>query len=349
MERLLRCLALICCTVTLTLAGPKPIDYVVNNGGSRMTIALNGPVQWTESLSGTTLTVTVTAPARHFIVKKMNYSFRDGVIRTFAMAPVHPDTERIRITLRRDQAYELSYDASAKRFVIRFFNGAMPLPNTAAAVAARPDTRKKQHDAPVTAAPRAAAKKQTAAPSSAPIDIATLAVQQVQEPAPSKESVAEPADAVNTSAVLLLVASTIIILAGGGAVAYVLMTRRFGRRQPRTTTAPAPVNTEFVAPAAVPVIPAVRDEKQEEEQEFAMAVEYAEQYLRSQGEFELQQRLEQLNSSSMQKRLEMAAVRQSSRKGNNAAAAEKLGISVGELDLASRLQKFHAQQMTESV
>ncbi|MBP9211939.1 MAG: hypothetical protein KBF97_04010, partial [Bacteroidetes bacterium] len=82
---------------------------------------------------------------------------------------------------------------------------------------------------------------------------------------------------------------------------------------------------------------------------FEMAVEYAEQYLRSQGEFELQQRLEQLNSSSMQKRLEMAAVHPSSRKGNSAAAAEKLGISIGELDLASRLQKFHTKQMTESV
>lgn len=356
MDRMIRCAILMLCTVTAAVAGPKPIDYVVNSSGSRMTIAVNGPVEWKESISGTTMTITMTAPARHFIVKKMNYNFRDGVIRSFAMTAVHPDTEQIRIALRRDQAYDLSYDASAKRFVIRFFNGAMMPPNTAAATAVteRKSSKKKPQPAVAAAQQRSSARKETAAPAAAPIDIPSIAVRQVEEPAaeaaPAQTIPAEPASAMNASAVLLLIASTLIILAGGGAVAYVIVTRRFTRTAPQQQQ-----REELPAPAPAAVTPferaAAKEETElsEEEQEFEMAVEYAEQYLRSQGEFELQQRLEQLNSSSMQKRLEMAAVHPSSRKGNSAAAAEKLGISIGELDLASRLQKFHTKQMTESV
>lgn len=360
MDRMIRCAILMLCTAAAAVAGPKPIDYVVNSSGSRMTIAVNGPVEWKESISGTTMTITMTAPARHFIVKKINYNFRDGVIRSFAMTAVHPDTEQIRIALRRDQAYDLSYDASAKRFVIRFFNGAMMPPNTAAAAAVteRKSSKKKPQPAVAAVQQRSSARKETAAPAAAPIDIPSIAVRQVEQPAadaaPAQTIPAEPASAMNASAVLLLIASTLIILAGGGAVAYVIVTRRFTRTAPQQQQqqqqreelpAPAPAaGTPFERAAAKE-----ETELSEEEQEFEMAVEYAEQYLRSQGEFELQQRLEQLNSSSMQKRLEMAAVHPSSRKGNSAAAAEKLGISIGELDLASRLQKFHTKQMTESV
>lgn len=350
MTRMMRLTVVLLCLAAATSAGSKPIDYVVNSKGSRMTIAVNGPVEWMESSSGTSLTITLTAPARHFIVKKMNYSFRDGIVRTFAMAPVHPDTERIRIALRKDQPYMLSYNASEKRFVIEF----PPTSGmTHAHTSSVPAAAKKQHAPVKEKTSKVSAQKHAPVPAAVPIDIATIAVQQSQEhpvvtPAQENNAV-RPVEAMNTSAVLLLIASTIIILAGGGAVGYIMITRRMSRPAPQPqVTAAAPV-----IPAAETVYErtAVREQQQQDDQEaeLELAIEYAEQYLRSQGEFELQQRLEQLNSSSMQKRLEMAAVHQNSHKGNTAAAAEKLGISIGELDLASRLQKFHSKQMTESV
>ncbi len=334
--------------------GAQPIDYVVTTKASVMTIALNGDVTWNESVSGNSFTVTVAGDAKDFIVKRMNYNFRDGAVKTFAMVPVHPDTERIVITLRKDQAYRIYQSPTSGRLNIEFFSGS--------AIAAV-----KNHPAP--AAPialvkqkhRAAEKPVKTATKSAPIDIAKIVKEQtVNTPEPKRTVAAVTSgpkqneetmqqstasmNAVNSSAILLLFASMFIITGGGIALGYVLIKRK------SVIGAPSAAAPEYTPAPAVIAIPTERAsaEKEKEEEEFRQAIEYAEQYLRSQGEYELQQRLEKLNSSSMQKKLERASS-VPGKNVNTAAAAEKLGISVGEVELASRLQRLQEHQITENV
>lgn len=355
-------LVLLLTAAGLLLAGSKgsrsakPIDYVVTTKASVMTIALNGDVTWNEAVNGNSFTITVAGEASDFIVKRMNYSFRDGAIKTFAMAPLHPDTQRIVITLRKDQAYRIYQSPSSGRLNIEFFTGS--------AIAAAPVKSPVKDPVKVTerteAKLRQKQRRNEPAVKTAPIDIATIAKEQTSAAVKTESVTAEavpksvttettPAvSSMNTSAILLLFASMFIITGGGVAVAYVLVKRK------STEVAPAAPVAEPSVPTVMTVVPAEyssvsrEQAKEKEEEEFRQAIEYAEQYLRSQGEFELQQRLERLNSSSMQKKLERASNVQG--KGtNNAAAAEKLGISVGEMELASRLQKFQEHHMTENV
>ncbi len=341
----------------------KPIDYVVTGKSSVMTIALNGDVSWSEAVNGNSFTVTVAGDAKDFIVKRMNYSFRDGAIKTFSMAPVHPDTEQIVITLRKDQAYRIYQSPSSGRLNIEFFSGSaiagsvkkQAEPIAAGAVSAVIAKVKRKH--------RATETNVKTASKSAPINIADLAKEQTAVTPGSKKSQTtetgeqkeniEPVQqstasmsSLNSSAILLLFASMFIITGGGVALAYVLI-----KRKSVTVAASVPAPVPVAAPAAqlLPLeLVAMEKEKEKEEEEFRQAIEYAEQYLRSQGEFELQQRLEKLNNSSMQKKLERAAS-VPGKNMNTAAAAEKLGISVGEVELASRLQKFQEYHMTENV
>ncbi|MFZ4619139.1 MAG: hypothetical protein ACOYNS_01160 [Bacteroidota bacterium] len=335
--------------------GAQPIDYVVTTKASVMTIALNGDVSWSESVSGNSFTVTVAGEAKDFIVKRMNYNFRDGAVKTFSMVPVHPDTERIVITLRKDQAYRIYQSPTSGRLNIEFFSGsAIAASENKPAAAVAPIAMVKQKH-------RVTEKPVKSASKSAPIDIAKIVKEQtVNAPEPKRnvaavtsgskqneESIPQNTasmSAVNSSAILLLFASMFIITGGGVALGYVLIKRK---NVTVPVAAAAPVSIPAPAVIALPTERASA-EKEKEEEEFRQAIEYAEQYLRSQGEYELQQRLEKLNSSSMQKKLERA----SSAPGKNvntAAAAEKLGISVGEVELASRLQRLQDHHMTENV
>jgi hypothetical protein len=152
----------------------KPIDYVVTTKASVMTIALNGDVTWNEAVNGNSFTITVAGDAKDFIVKRMNYSFRDGAIKTFSMAPIHPDTEQIVITLRKDQAYRIYQSPSSGRLNIEFFTGS--------AIAAAPVKNPVKDPVKVTerTEARIRQKQRKTEPSvrTAPIDIATIAKEQ---------------------------------------------------------------------------------------------------------------------------------------------------------------------------
>lgn len=352
MERMIRYCVLLLLGLASLSAGSKkgrsakPIDYVVTSKASIMTIALNGDVTWNETVNGTSVTITIAGSAEHFIVKRMNYSFRDGVIRTFAIAPAHPDTERIEIALRKEQQYRIYQSPSSGRLNIEFFTS----PGTVAA--AKPKARsiepqeKSRPAAPMK--PSGVRPVETLAPKNTKAAV-TATAQPIELNSgmeqPSMTSRTEKStlsvEPIGTSALLLLFASMIIISGGGIALAYVLIKRK--ENSFRSTIPPVQSAPEPVAPR-----PSEHKHVERAEEEFEHAVEYAEQYLRSQGEYELQQRLEKLNSSSMQRKLERVAAVPG--KGTNtAAAAEKLGISVGEVELASRLQKLQDRKMTEHV
>lgn len=312
--------------VPALFAGPKPIDYVVNARSSVMTIAMRDDVQWTHEQNGPSVRITIAGRASDFIVKRMAYTFRDGMVKTFSMAPVHPDTEQVHITLRRDQTVTVRQHPETKRLIIECLNAG------AASVSA----------------PAARAPKKSAPAVVPPVQIAAIAREgspAVSAPLPSAPVTARTADSMNVSAMLLLFVSVVITAVGGGAVAYILL-----RRRPllRRTERPAP------APDAVPAPPAAPKSLQrsplpdEDAPAFEKAVEYAEQYLRTQGEYELQQRLEQLNRSSYNRKLEHT-VSAAPKRGNSAAAAEKLGISVGEVELAARLHRLQRDHVTENV
>ncbi len=352
MERMIRYCLLVLLGLASLSAGSKkgrsakPIDYVVTTKASIMTIALNGDVSWSEVVDGTSVTITIAGSAEDFIVKRMNYSFRDGAIKTFAMAPAHPDTERIVIALRKEQQYRIYQSPSSGRLNIEFFTP----PGTVAA--AKPKTRvtePQQKSRPAALKTSSGVRpvdthspKNSEAAVTAPVQSIELntATEQASMTGRSEKSTLS-VEPIGTSALLLLFASMIIISGGGIALAYVLIKRK--ENSFRSTVPP-------LQSAPEPVVHRQPDQKHVEhaEEEFELAVEYAEQYLRSQGEFELQQRLEKLNSSSMQRKLERVAAVPG--KGTNtAAAAEKLGISVGEVELASRLQKLQDRQITEHV
>jgi hypothetical protein len=344
MERVMRLTVLISAMVLMLGARSVPVDYAVTNRGSVMTIALKGPVEWQESYDGTSMNIILSGPSKNFIVKNIRYTFRDGVIRSFAMQAVHPDTQVITMEIRKSQQYQIFYNPSSKRLNIIFHGPGAVL----AAV-----KQGKKESAPVKENKKIAAPvkeiKKAAAPIT-PIDIAVIAAE--PEPAAKAETqqrnddgfrpIPERSNDIGTSAMLLFVASTVIVIAGGGAVAYVLLNKK---RSSKTLSVPPQqqpfLNMENALYHNVP-------EEDEIGPEFEQAIEYAEQYLRTQGEFDLQQRLEHLNRSSMNRKMEHALVNHpAARKTTAAAAAQKLGISVGELELASRLRDFQQEHITE--
>lgn len=322
MRRMMLALGLI--AVSTAFAGPKPIDYVVNTRSSVMTIAIRDDVQWTHEQDGPSVRITIAGRASDFVVKRMAYTFRDGMVKTFSMAPVHPDTEQVLITLRRDQTVTVRQHPETKRLIIECLN--------AGAVSA--------------AAPSVRTPKKAAPAVEPPVRIAALAREEVPAagaPAQRPPVTARQADSMNLSAMLLLFVSVVITAAGGGAVAYILL-----RRRPllRRTERPVPMTEASSVAAPKPLQRASMPD--EDAPAFEKAVEYAEQYLRTQGEIELQQRLEQLNRSSYNRKLEhtVSAV---PKRGSSSAAAEKLGISVGEVELAARLQRLQRDHVTENV
>lgn len=338
--------------------GAQPVDYVVNTKSSIMTIALNGDVRWSESVNGTAVRIDVAGSAKDFIVKRIAYNFRDGAVKSFTMTPIHPDTERITITLRQEQAYRIYQSPSTGRLVLEFLAGsgkaALPvaaMTKASASFAKNAPAKKEAPAAKAASQKKESAKQKTASPAR-PIDIASLAKESTKNEPSVKSAQTEtaapaPVSSLNASALLLLFASTVIIIGGGIAVGYVLLTR-----QQKVRAAAEIVAEPAKAPVIIPSVPAstvvaLPAEQKQEEWEFEQAVDYAEQYLRTQGEMELQQRLERLNTSSFHTRIERAAA--PAVRGNASSAAEKLGVSIGELELANRLQAFQHRHTTEEV
>ena len=85
------------------------------------------------------------------------------------------------------------------------------------------------------------------------------------------------------------------------------------------------------------------------EEDFSHSVEFAEQYLRSQGELDLQMRLGKMTEkkSLSQSNEKVSTAKKTAGKNSQSITAQKLGLSVGELQLVTRLQEYRKRHSSE--
>ena len=300
--------------------------YYLTEFSSVMSVAMRGDMAWREIFDGRSLVITIAGRQGDFIVKRINYSFKEGAIETFAMYPSHPDTEKIVIGLRAHAEYKLYQNPATKRFVIELITVE---PAWSLALSQKKKTAQ-------------SAKKS----SPVSINIPQLARQHEAENADAKKNRQKQmpaATAVRTqpSALFLIFLSVLICAGGSAAVAFV-----FSRRKKIAL----PSFGKKIIPSVQAVAPPERDNRviaDDSPEDFELAIEYAEQYLRTQGEMDLQTRLERLNSTSLHNKIGKAVSTRKLPKHRRIAEAQKLGVSVGELELASRLHRFHKQQSGE--
>jgi len=301
--------------------------YYLTNSSSIMSVAMRNNVTWNETFDGERLQITIAGALNDFVIKRINYNFKEGAIKTFAMFPVHPDTEKIVIGLRTNAEYKLYQNPDTKRFVIELITG------------------KANGVAPASAVQKPQQKRKAAPPV---INIPQIAREQVfaqddshlQGLRPGRGDGHRSEDEKNHSehkhsSALFLILSTLLILAGGSAAVALIYFKRkklifFPRKKiemPHSESCRVPVQTHAVT----------IDESPED---LEHSIDFAEQFLRTQGELDLQARLEKLNSASHHRKIGKAITSKNTRKQERITTAQKLGVSVGELELASRLQQF---------
>jgi hypothetical protein len=101
-----------------------------------------------------------------------------------------------------------------------------------------------------------------------------------------------------------------------------------------------------VRPAATKAPPVIVAEAEEN---FQHSIDFAEQYLRSQGELDLQIRLGKMSSQKSLSQKNHLSEKKSGNKDSKSDTARKLGLSVGELELVTRLQQYRKRHSSEAV
>lgn len=312
--------------ISFLVAKELPTKYYLTENSSVMSVAMRGNVAWSETFDGETLAITLAGKFSDFVIKRISYNFKEGAIKTFAMYPSHPDTEKIIIQLRARADYKIYQNSETKRFVIELFTNKASVGGTSFKI------------------PRE--KPRTKKPALAPVNISQIAQQQVDEQNTQeverqtiKNSVSEnnkeKSVLTQYSALLLILLSALIIIGGSGIIMYMLLKRKNifpeTKRQETAHAQPSDPSTQ--------VLSCQHDaDKFCEEDEHS--IEFAEQYTRTQGELELQARLEQLHSNFLHQRIGKASAAKNIKKQNQAATAQQLGVSIGEIELASRLRQF---------
>ncbi len=335
--------------VSFGICGNLPIEYQIQKNYHRMKLMLKGDIQWNVSQSENTFDITLTGDKSRFIIKNIGYNFRDGIIKKFDYKSTSEGTKKIVVELRNGvKDYRVYQDEVSKNLYIEFYPGKasgvllakkMSVAKTVSSVNTLPPTAQPNHKV---------------------VNIPQIVIDQVEQQ-PKKESVEQitnTSDPRTTSAnssmaaLWLILVSVSILLTGGGFTAYALIRRKTAqsalqhqRNVLSANMTELKTHSEYTDEpiASTSLRRMITDE--ENENSFPRTTEFAEQYLRSQGELDLQQRLEIMSSKSTQKKMDIALP--SSKKKDPALLAQKLGLSVGELELVTRLQKFHKQHSAE--
>lgn len=334
--------------VSFSICGNLPIEYQIQKNYHRMKLMLKGDIQWNVSQSENTFDITLTGDKSKFIIKNIGYNFRDGVIKKFNYKSTSEQTKKIVVELRNGvKDFRVYQDETSKNLYIEFYPG-----NTAGNLLAKKMSGAKTVSSvnKLTSVPQ---------PKNKVVNIPQLVIDQVEQPKKeSDELIAVTSVPKTTSgnssmaAMWLILVSVSILLTGGGFTAYALIRRKSSQagvhHQQNNRTVKLPEAQTLSTYTEEPIASysnrrMITDE--ESESSFPRSTEFAEQYLRSQGELDLQQRLEIMSSRSTQKKMDSALP--VSKKKDPVLLAQKLGLSVGELELVTRLQKFHKQHSAE--
>jgi hypothetical protein len=337
---------------SVCVSGVLPIEYQIDQNYHRMRLMLRADVRWNVTQSDSAFDITVMGSDSCFIYKKeVTCNFRNGIIKTFNYKNLPGGTKKISIELRDGvNDYKIYQDEVSKNLYIEFYPGLFDGTNKTKNISDKKNIPATEKQLP---APQ---------PKQSVVDISQIVLDQVEQQS-KKESeepivpvVAPITKSANTSsaALWLILVSVSILLTGGGFIVYAFLRRRRTAhvvKFPGKNEKPAamPERRTNVELGAEPIIPSTSAPgivvTGENENGVSHSMEFSEQYLRSQGKLELQQRLENMSARSTQKKIGITIT--STKKKDPAALAQKLGLSVGELELVSRLQKFHKQHSEE--
>lgn len=335
--------------IAIASAAPKPIEYHVQKKYHRMMLVLQGDIRWTVNRSGQKMEVLLRGTENDFVTKNMRYSFRDGVVKDFVIQPAGNGERKITILLRRAvDDYKIYQDDNSKLFYIEFYPANIVLPKTAAGKTAEQSPNPEQ-----------------AQRTNALVNIPRVALEQLETDGTPQQSqnagnVASDLPEVKTNtrsnaSLWLALLTSFISIAGFGAAGFALVKRKkwhgkFGRKnihpdfyRQLENSISAETASDIQTAETAPVPDDVRED------EFSRSIEFAEQYLRSQGEFELQRRLEQMSKRGSRQKMASADNSKKWKKNDRNSAAEKLGRSVGEVELMNRLMKFQKRLPKELV
>ncbi|HAP34559.1 MAG TPA: hypothetical protein DCQ28_00935 [Bacteroidetes bacterium] len=351
MKKVLIAVVLLVGISSVCVSGVLPIEYQIDQNYHRMRLMLHGDVRWNVSRSDSAFDITVMGSDSCFIYKKeVTCNFRNGIIKKFNYKTSPEGTKKISIELRNGvNDYKIYQDEVSKNLYIEFYPELFDGTNRIKNISDKKTIPATEKQLP---APQ---------PKQSVVDIPQIVLDQVEQQ-PKKESeepivpVAAPiTKSANTSsaALWLILVSVSILLTGGGFTVYAFLRRRTAHiaKLPRKNETPAamPERRTNVEHSVEPIIPSTSAPgiviTGENENSVSHSMEFSEQYLRSRGELDLQQRLESMSARSTQKKVGISIT--STKKKDPAALAQKLGLSVGELELVSRLQKFHKQHSEE--
>ncbi len=347
---------------SLSFSSTKSIEYQLEKNFHRLKVVLNGDVRWNVSQNDNAFEITLMGDESYFIAKNISCSFLHGIIKSFNYKTTLPGTKKIFVDLRANVTdYNIYQNDVTKELFIEFYPGSWVEERSAKSIAVKtpetkkPELKKTEVKEPETKEPIAAAQ-----PKQSVVNISQIVLDQVEQQ-PKKETevqipaAAEQQRSVSTSsaALWLILLSISIVLTGGGLTVYAFVRRKSSLPVQISRTinaiAPEPPGFTIVRHDSGPIISSLpvhsNSSVEQDETEISHARDLSEQYFRSRGELELQQGLENMSARSIQHKIGSAIP--ATGKKDYAAVAQKLGLSVGELELVTRLQKFHKQHSSE--
>ncbi|MFA6540336.1 MAG: hypothetical protein WCT99_01945 [Bacteroidota bacterium] len=335
--------------IVIASAAPKPIEYHVQKKYHRMMLVLHGNIQWTVNRSGQKMEVLLHGNETDFVTKNMRYSFRDGVVKEFAIQPMGSGERKISIQLRSVvDDYKIYQDDGSKLFYVEFYPRNFSLAKAAAG------------NSPVPSPAPVQAQKTNAI-----VNIPRVALEQLETDGTiqntqhagnvSTELPERKIHSGNNASMWLVLVTVFISIVGFGAAGVAMVKRKKWNRKndqknirpdfyhQLETTLSAEMGSDMKTVGSAPI------PDDDREVDFSHSIEFAEQYLRSQGEFELQQRLELMSKRPSVQKRGVVRTPQRVKKNDVNTAAEKLGRSVGEVELMNRLLKYQKRQPKELV
>lgn len=352
MKNLFIQIIVVLCGAQLVAAQPKPIEYHVQSTYHRMMIVLRSDVHWQEKKSNDKMEILIfPSKGNPFIVQNIGYKFNDGIIKTFTMQSEDNGSKRILIQFRRPvNDYKIYQQEKTKYLFIEFY------PNEAATAAS-------MHHGKAQLSQRVeSSTKRDVINSPRRINIPQIALQQIEgnsgvQPQNDRPAVSTSMESATLQPIQeshagmwLLILSILILIGGTSAFIIVLIKKNKITRSTQSYNTASFVEKNNEIENVETHVPSLQTKNlvvDESEEEFSHAIEYAEEYLRSLGELDLAARLEKLTQTTTKKKYLNIPSSVSKKKNKRDATAKKLGLSVGEIDLATRLKQFSSHNSVE--
>ncbi|MBW7886920.1 MAG: hypothetical protein H3C35_00990 [Bacteroidetes bacterium] len=321
-------------------AGNLPLTYTVRPEYHRIVIAVRGAVEWKEMRNGTSMQISLLGKPADFIVKNATYNFNDGTVKQFIMRADPDGSENIALQLRSAETeYKIFQEEGANRIIIDFY------PQKKLIV------KKKQEQpkaAPVLDIPKIALE-------SGSNDTPAAAPAEVQKIIAAAEISVEPKipNTLSAGGAFGLVGITFLVLAlGTGSLMYVfILKHRRSEKINGNNRMPAVKFEENLARATEVVqrnnaepVKVHSGEWYEEERDEEHAEE---ETLRMQGEAELRAWFEKSEIQMIKKNGAQLVKNRKENKTEKIITAKKLGVSVGELDLAANISKLKNKKIDQ--